>query len=112
MNNEVITYLKSNLILIQLQFHIFYSIYPRLLKAHKAQKPTPFVQTYHLADESSDLSQAEKKTIFVKAEQIHKMIIILTQKRSKVAILSENSSNFVNLQFSYIALTTVIFSSA
>jgi hypothetical protein len=50
-----------------------------------------------LAVESSDLSQAEKKTIFVKAEQIHKMIIIFTQKRSKVAILSENSYHFQNL---------------
>ena len=43
-----------------------------------------------LADESCDLSQAEKKITVVKVEQIHKMTIFQT-KRSKVVILSENS---------------------
>ena len=46
MNNEVITYLKSNLILIKLQFAQFFTpLILDLTKAHIAQRPTPFVQT-------------------------------------------------------------------
>ena len=41
MQNEVITYLKSNFILINLQFDNL----SKIPKAHKAQRPTPFIQT-------------------------------------------------------------------
>ena len=50
-----------------------------------------------LAPESRDLSQAGKEIIVCKAEQIHKMTTIFTQKEPRT-IMSEHSCHLVNLQ--------------
>jgi hypothetical protein len=50
-----------------------------------------------LGVESPDFSHADKERTACKAEQIHKMTTIFTQKRQPRTILTENSCHFVNL---------------
>ena len=49
-----------------------------------------------LGVESRDFSHAEKERTACKAEEIHKMTTIFTQKRQPRNIFSENSCHFVN----------------
>ena len=74
----------------------------RFHERFKKHRPIPFIL---LADESCDLTQAEKKITVVKAEQIHKMTIICIQNGQKISLWVK----IVVILRICSALTTVIF---